>query len=270
MSEPAHHVLITGASRGIGAALAVAYAGPGTTLSLTACDVDELGSAAERARALGAAVRARALDVRDGEALAGWIAERDAAAPIDLAIANAGINRPDDAPGTAPDNLRLLLETNVLGAARVVNACLPGMLARGHGQLALMSSLAGIVGFGGMASYGASKAAIRAYGQALRGDLARRGIRVSVVCPGFVTTAMAAQIEGTRMGEWSAERAARFIRRGLARDRGLVAFPPLEALGVRMLGVLPGLLLDPISRTFRYRVRDPDRATSPGDLTGCG
>jgi len=56
------------------------------------------------------------------------------------------------------------------------------------------------------------------------------------------------------MGEWSAERAARFIAKGLAKNRGLIAFPPLEALGVRLLTVLPGVLMDPIGRGFRYRV----------------
>jgi NADP-dependent 3-hydroxy acid dehydrogenase YdfG len=207
-------------------------------------------------RAEGAEVAAEVVDVRDGEAVAAWIATVDAARPLDLAIANAGVNRPDDAPGARPDNLRLLLETNVLGAARVVTACVPPMTARGRGQIALMSSLAGIVGFGGMASYGASKAAVRAYGQALRGELAPRGIKVNVICPGFVDTEMAAQVRGTRMGEWSAARAARFIERGLRRNRGLIAFPPLEAMGVRLLTVLPGLLMDPISRTFRYGVDD--------------
>lgn len=248
------HVAITGASRGIGAALARAYAAPGVCLSLTGRDRAALDAVAADVRAVGAEVVHETLDVRDVDALGAWIAAVDHDRPIDLAIANAGINRPDDAPGTPPDNLRLLLETNVLGAAHVVSLCVPRMRARGRGQLALMSSLAGITGFGGMASYGASKAAIRAYGQALRGDLAPLGIKVSVICPGFVDTEMAAQVRGTRMGEWSAERAARFIKRGLARNRGLVAFPPLEALGVRLLTLLPGVLMDPISRTFRYRV----------------
>jgi NADP-dependent 3-hydroxy acid dehydrogenase YdfG len=254
MTPAYQHVLITGASRGIGAALARAYAAPGVRLSLTGRDRAALEGVAGDARAAGAEAAYETLDVRDVEAVAGWIAAVDDARPIDLAIANAGINRPDDAPGTPPDNLRLLLETNVLGAAQLVNTCVPRMSARGRGQLALMSSLAGITGFGGMASYGASKAAIRAYGQALRGDLAPKGIRVSVICPGFVDTEMAAQVRGTKMGEWSAERAARFIKRGLARNRGLIAFPPLEAMGVRMLTILPGILMDPISRTFRYRV----------------
>jgi short-subunit dehydrogenase len=248
------HVLITGASRGIGAALARAYAVPGVRLSLAGRERIALDGVASSARAAGAEVACATLDVRDGDAVGAWIAAVDAERPIDLAIANAGINRPDDAPGAPPANLRLLLETNVLGTAHVATACAARMTARGRGQLALMSSLAGITGFGGMASYGASKAAIRAYGQALRGDLAPKGVKVSVICPGFVDTEMAAQVRGTKMGEWTAERAARFIKRGLARNRGLVAFPPLEAFGVRMLTVLPGLLMDPISRTFRYGV----------------
>ena len=254
MTVAVQHVLITGASRGIGAALARAYAAPGVRLSLSGRDTAALADVADAARADGAEVAAEVVDVRDGGAVAAWIAGAEAARPIDLAIANAGVNRPDDPPGAELDNLKLMLETNVLGVARVVNACLPAMTARGRGQLALISSLAGITGFGGMASYGASKAAIRAYGQALRADLAGRGVKVSVVCPGFVDTAMAAQVQGTKMGEWSAERAARYVERGLARNRGLIAFPPLESFGVRLLTILPGILMDPISRGFRFRV----------------
>ncbi len=213
-----------------------------------------LEAVAAATRAAGAEATAAVIDVRDRAAVADWIDAADAERPLDLAVANAGVNRPDDPFGAAPDNLRLVLETNVLGAAHVVTACVPKMTGRGRGQLALMSSLAGITGFGGMASYGASKAAIRTYGQALRGELGRRGVQVSVICPGFVDTEMAAQVQGTRMGEWSAERAARFIAKGLAKNRGLIAFPPLEALGVRLLTVLPGVLMDPIGRGFRYRV----------------
>ncbi|NBB70766.1 MAG: SDR family NAD(P)-dependent oxidoreductase [Alphaproteobacteria bacterium] len=254
MTAAGRHVLITGASRGIGAALARVYAAPGVRLSLAGRDSGALEGVAAAARSAGAEVTAAVLDVRDAAAVAEWIDAADAERPLDLAVANAGVNRPDDPFGAAPDNLRLVLETNVLGAAHVVTACVPKMTARGRGQLGLMSSLAGITGFGGMASYGASKAAIRAYGQALRGELGRRGVKVSVICPGFVDTEMAAQVQGTRMGEWSAERAARFIAKGLAKNRGLIAFPPLEALGVRLLTVLPGVLMDPIGRGFRYRV----------------
>ncbi len=254
MTAAGRHVLITGASRGIGAALARVYAAPGARLSLAGRDAAALEAVAAATRAAGAEATAAVIDVRDRAAVADWIDAADAERPLDLAVANAGVNRPDDPFGAAPDNLRLVLETNVLGAAHVVTACVPKMTGRGRGQLALMSSLAGITGFGGMASYGASKAAIRTYGQALRGELGRRGVQVSVICPGFVDTEMAAQVQGTRMGEWSAERAARFIAKGLAKNRGLIAFPPLEALGVRLLTVLPGVLMDPIGRGFRYRV----------------
>ncbi len=256
MSAAPDHVLITGASRGIGAALARAYAAPGRRLSLAGRDRAALDALARELGERGAEVHVAAVDVRDFEEVRAWIAEAAAAAPIDLAVANAGINRPDDAPGARPENLRALVDTNLMGTAHVVTAVLPGMIERGRGQIALVSSLAGIQGFGGMASYGATKAAIRGYGQALRGDLRRQGISVGVVCPGFVDTAMAAQVIGTKIGQWDADRAARFIVRGLARRRGLVAFPPLEAFGVRLLGILPGLLLDPISRTFRYGVRE--------------
>src|SRR5690349_6050841 len=181
-------ILITGASSGLGAALADAYAAPGVTLALTGRDPGRLDAVAERCRAAGAAVRGAVLDVTGRDALAAWIAEVDAATPIDLAIANAGVaaGGRDAADADADANAaRRVLATNIDGVLNTVLPLVPAMRRRRRGQIALMSSLAGFRGLPGAAAYCASKAAVRVYGEALGGPLRHDGVTVSVICPGF-------------------------------------------------------------------------------------
>ena len=127
-------VLITGASGGIGSALAQAYAAPGTTLVLHGRNEEQLAAVAERCTALGAQVRTRSLDMRDRPALQAWIAETAAALPIDLAFVNAGVNiRVDPERGTERwTEVENLIEINVLAALATVDALLPAMRARGQ------------------------------------------------------------------------------------------------------------------------------------------
>jgi short-subunit dehydrogenase len=118
------------------------------------------------------------------------------------------------------------------------------MAERGSGQIAVMSSLAAFRGFPGAPAYCASKAAVRVWGEALRGDLHRRGVAVSVICPGYVRTPMTAVNRFPMPLVLDADRAARIIRRGLARNRARIAFPwPTYAM-VRLLAALPIGLTD--------------------------
>ncbi|MBI3505448.1 MAG: SDR family NAD(P)-dependent oxidoreductase, partial [Proteobacteria bacterium] len=119
---------------------------------------------------------------------------------------------------------------------------------RGTGQIALLSSLAGFRGLPGAPAYCASKAAVRVWGEALRADWLGRGIKINVVCPGYVTTRMTAHNDFPMPFLMPAERAARIMLDGLARDRARIAFPwPLYA-AVRMIAALPPGLLDPLLR----------------------
>jgi short-subunit dehydrogenase len=229
-------ILITGASSGIGAALAEALAAPGRTLHLGGRDRARLAAVAGRCRARGASVAAQALDLRERAALGDWVR---GAAPLDLVIANAGVSggREGSAELVAI-NLQALIDT--------AEAALPAMLGRGRGQLALMSSLAGFRGMPSAPVYCAVKAAARVYGEALRARLRPAGIDVSVICPGFVATPLTAANPFPMPLLMPAERAAAIIVTGLARRRRLIAFPRRLHWVVRLLALLPAALADPL------------------------
>jgi short-subunit dehydrogenase len=243
------HVLITGASSGIGAALAHRFARPGTKLSLTGRDPTRLRQVSERCGNASADAQWQAMDITDAHVVGQWIMDCDTVQPVDLVIANAGIG------GSAvivPDSGEMLaaahdiVATNILGVANTVIPLLPRFVVRGNGHVVIMSSLAGYVGLPQSPLYSASKAAVRVYGQALRRLLAPGGIRVTVVCPGFVETPMSATVPGLRPLLWSVERAAARIERGIARNEREIRFPWILATLARMAEALPPALVDPI------------------------
>lgn len=253
MSSP-RRILITGASGAIGGALAQEYAGHGVTLFLHGRDQARLDAVAQDCRGRGARVALATFDVRDLAALRGWVARVEAEAPLDLVITNAGMNidiGPDGA-GERWEDVQALLETNVRAVLALVDAVLPSMRARGAGQLALVSSLAAWFGLPVTPSYCASKAAIKAYGEALRSWLAPEGVRVNVIMPGYVASPMCHAMPGPKPFLMTPERAARIIRRGLARNRARIVFPFWLAFGTWWLAVLPAGLSGRIVRWVGY------------------
>jgi len=235
MHKPAS-ILITGASRGIGAALARTYAAHGKHLALIARDEEQLGRVAADCERRGARCTVLPADVTDDALMEKRIAEAHAAAPLDLVIANAGVA----AGGSeTPERTRGIFSVNVDGTINTILPAIAAMRPRGRGQIAVMSSLAAFLGLPGAAAYCASKGAVRLYAEALRAELAETGIGVTAICPGFVRTAMT---EGQAFPQplvVDPDRAAQLIRRGLARNPPLIAFPwPLYA-AARMTGRLP-------------------------------
>jgi short-subunit dehydrogenase len=237
-------ILITGASSGIGEALALAYAGAGVRLALTGRDVARLDAIADACRARGARVETARLDVADGAAMQTQLTRWDDFEPIDFVIANAGISAGTGGGGETEAQLRAITAVNVDGVINTVAPLLPRMIARGRGQLALMSSLAGFRGVAGAPAYCASKAWVRVYGESLRLEHAPQGIRVSVICPGFVRSRMTAVNKFPMPFLMDAERAARIIQRGLAANRGRIAFPWPMVAAVWLFNTLPVRLTD--------------------------
>jgi short-subunit dehydrogenase len=254
-------IVITGATSGIGAALAREYAREGARLALTGRNPERLEGIAAECRALGAReVRTAALDVRDRRTIEDWLGACAAVEAPDLVIANAGLMTGTKAGAALEpaDAAYRVAETNVLGVLNTLQPVLPGMVARGKGQIAIIASIAGFTPVADAPVYAASKAAMLSYGLSLRAALRRHGVRVSVVCPGYVATPMTAQIDGEKPFLMSAEEAARRIRRGLARDRAVISFPFLIAWLTRLGGVLPDGLRRWSSRNYRFTVASPE------------
>ncbi len=247
---PPSSTLITGGSSGIGAALARAYAAPGVNLALTGRNAQRLERVAADCRNVGATVRSRALDVLERERLATWMLEVDAAAPLDLVVANAGVSAGTGGGGEDETQTRRMLEINVDGVVNTVMPAIGLMRPRRRGQIAIMASLAAFRGFPGAPAYCASKAAVRVWGEALRGHLHRDGIGVSVICPGYIKTPMT-DVNRFRMPMlMEADEAARIIHGGLARNKARIAFPwPMYAL-VRLISALPPAVIDPLLRAM--------------------
>lgn len=247
---PPTSILITGASSGLGAALAEAYAAPGTRLFLGGRDASRLAAVAHAAGERGAEVAVSVVDVTESAAMEDWIAASDDAAPLDLVIANAGISAGTAGrDGAEPaDQVRAVFATNLDGVINTVQPAVARMEARGRGQVALISSLAGYRGLPSAPSYCASKAAVKVYGEALRGALRAKGVRISVVCPGYVRTPLTAVNDFPMPFLMDADRAAAIIRAGLAVDKARIAFPWPMAAAVWLLQTLPPALTDPLLR----------------------
>ena len=258
-------IVITGASSGIGAALAERLAGPGRLLCLLGRDSGRLDALAARCAAKGAETRVASLDVRDSDTLRATLETCERARPIDLLIVSAGIlegrgadERVEDAAGA-----RRVIETNLLAAMESVAAVLPGMRQRRRGDIILVSSLAAFVPLPDAPAYSASKAALLSYGLALRDALVEDGIRVIVACPGFVATPMARIHIGNRPGEMSAEAAAERIIEGWRRDRPIVGFPLVASWLSRLSLLVPERLRRRNMRSTRFHVAANQRKT-PG------
>jgi NADP-dependent 3-hydroxy acid dehydrogenase YdfG len=208
-----------------------------------------LSAVAEACRARGASVDAQALDVADREAMAAWIASRERAVPLDLVIANAGISAGlGENSGDAGEKTRRIFAINVDG---VLNTALPAMeifRARRRGHIALVSSLAGFRGIGGAPAYGATKAAVKVWGEGLRGALAHENVGVSVICPGFVVSRMTDVNTFHMPFLMPVDKASAIIRRGIAVNKGRIAFPWPMLAAVWFLALLPGALADALTR----------------------
>lgn len=243
-----HSVVVTGASAGLGEALARAYAAPGVVLGLTGRDPARLEACAHACREAGAEVLTAILDVRDTDAMNDWLGCFDDTHPIDLLIANAGIASTLSSSRDWEDLARTsaVFNTNFFGALHTMLPVIERMRARKRGQIAMVCSLAAVRGMAVSPAYCASKSALRAYGESVRPLLNRDHVSLSIILPGFVRTAMSETFPGGKPFMWSADRAALFIRRKLASHRKVIAFPRLLSFGMSLVRAAPAWLGDMI------------------------
>jgi short-subunit dehydrogenase len=236
-------VLITGASSGVGRALALACAAPATTLHLTGRDGARLEATAQACRTRGAEVCAAVLDVRDAAAMADWVA---GAGPIALVVANAGISagtgdgRPEGAAQARAIfavNLDGMLNT-VLPALEVMREQRPDAAGL-RGRIAVVASVAAFVGAPGAPAYCASKAAADAWTVAAATTARQAGVQMTSICPGYIRTAMTERNRFPMPGLMDADRAAQIILRGVAAGRRRVTFPWWMGAAARVIDLLP-------------------------------
>lgn len=240
------HIVITGASSGLGEALAKAYAASGITLGLIARRSDKLEELAALCRSKGATVWLTTLDVTDKNAMAQTLLARDGECPIDLLIANAGISAGTFGRGESETQARAIFATNLDGVLNSIFPVLARMKERKNGQVALMASLAGFRGFPTAPAYCASKAAVRIYGEGLRGEYKRHNVEINVICPGYVRTPMTAVNDFPMPFLMDAEKAVQIIINGLRANKARIAFPWPTAFAAWLLGALPPALTDPL------------------------
>lgn len=221
------HILITGASSGIGAALARHYASsmPGISLSLFGRNAARLHAVADECGDKGAKVSEHIADITNQQEMHGRITALDESMAVDIVIANAGISGGTGGGGESVRQAREIFDVNLYGVLNTIDPLIPRMTRRRSGHLALMSSLAGFSGWPGAPAYSASKAAVRFYGEALHGSLAKYGIKVSVICPGFIDTPMTAVNDYAMPFMITAEKSAKIIAKGLENNKSRIAFP---------------------------------------------
>ena len=249
------NALITGASSGLGRAIALELARGGTRVVLTARREAALDTLATEIRAAGGTADVRVLDVTDVRAVIEIVRGMDAeVGGFDLVLANAGIGAASPAPGLSWEELESSLQVNVVGALATLWAGMGPMVARGRGTLAGMSSLAALRGLPGTGAYCAGKACLSTFLETLRVDLCRTKLRVVDLRPGYVRTEMTAVNEGPMPFLLEVDDAARRCVRALERGTPVFAFPRRAALLVRLISLLP--------RPLFHRVAGP-KASDP-------
>jgi len=249
-------VFLTGASSGIGEALARHYAARGATLGLFARRASELERLA--AALAPASVATYAGDVRDADALARAGADFTARFGVpDVVIANAGISRGalTDEPGDLP-TFRAVMDTNVLGIVHTFAPFVAAMREARAGALVGIASVAGFRGIPGSGAYSASKAAAITYLESLRVELVGSGVAVVTVCPGFIETPLTARNPYAMPFILTADKAARLIARAIARRRRFYVLPWQMAWLGRLLKVAPRFLYDRVLAGRKRKPRD--------------
>jgi short-subunit dehydrogenase len=245
-------IAITGASSGLGRALAIAYANPGVTLHLTGRNAGRLADVAATCRNLGATVLETLADVTDREAMENWISQ---AGSLNLVIANAGISGgPGHANAEPPERIRAILATNIDGALNTVLPAIAAMSkqplgANGNrGRIACIGSIAGLIALPTSPTYSAAKAALDFWVSATAPNLAKDGIALTMIRPGFIRTPMTARNPYKMPGIIDADQAAAKIQAGLAAGKSHITFPYWFGFAARIGNLMPKSIFNNVQK----------------------
>lgn len=241
----------TGAGKGIGRAVVLELARQGWVVAASSRTVADLQALAAEAQRAGGIVEAFPVDVGDEAAVASTVAAiEERLGPIDLAILNAGTHIPVSVADFSSGPFRDLMETNFMGTVYGLCAVIPRFVARRSGHVCVVASVAGYRGLPTAGAYGASKAALINLCEALKPELDRAGVRISLVNPGFVKTPLTDKNAFKMPFLIDAETAARRIVAGLAAGRFEITFPRRFTWGLKLLRCLPYALYFALTRTM--------------------
>lgn len=248
-------LFLTGASSGIGEALAIALAKKGAVLGLVARRKELLEKLKKDCEKVGGTARVFALDVTDDDAM--LVAVNDFIHEfehIDILIANAGIGGNNkETRELQPLAVKKVIDINLLGAVNAVHAVLPEMKRRGRGHLVAISSLAGFRGLPKSAAYSASKAGMTAFFESVRLDVKHLGIDVTIIQPGFIRTPLTAGREKKMPYLMELNDAIPLFVKAIEKKKRFAAFPWQLATIVRAGKFMPAWLYDRIAGKARYR-----------------
>ena len=259
MSKTARRAILTGASTGIGLALARELARRGYALALLARRADLLDELAAELTSRGTPAIAFPCDVADREAVRDAVAKGTEAlgGPFDLAVANAGVSIPTHATKFNLDDAEQTIRTNVLGMMVLYDAVVPSMIERRSGRFAGVASIAGLRGLPTAGPYSASKAAMHAFLESARVELVPYGGGVTIVNPGFVATPMTEKNRFRMPLLMQPGDAAAVIADGIEAGRRLVEFPRPMSLLMRFVRILPDAVYERVMVPYARRKMDP-------------
>jgi len=248
-------VFLTGASSGIGEALAFAMAEKSAVVGLFARREKLLRPIADKIESNGGTARYFAGDVTDKESLFEFAEKlRSEFGKIDIMIANAGIGGNNEKTRRLePDAVAKVVNINLLGAVNSVSAVLPDMLEHGKGQLVAVSSLAGIRGLPKSAAYCASKSGMTAFFESVRLDVQNRGISVTIIQPGFIKTPLTSGRENKMPFIMELEDSMPLFLKAIEKKKKFASFPWQLATIVRLAKIFPTWLYDQIGGGVKYR-----------------
>ncbi len=240
-------IVITGASSGLGYELALQYSNPHSRLILMGRNSDQLDKIANLCNEKGATTHIIVVDIRDKVNMAKYLTKFCEQYGVDVAVACAGVSAGTlDGPESS-SQVEIIFDTNINGVLNTIMPLLPYMIARRSGSIAIISSMAGIVGLSSAPSYSASKACVRVFGEALRGYLKQYNVNMTVVIPGYIKTPMTDVNNFPMPFMVSAKKAAKKIIKAISNNKGVIAFPTITYIILKCLSCLPHQLINYIN-----------------------
>ncbi len=247
MSTNKKVIIITGASSGLGKALAIQYANESSLLFLFGRSSPKLEEVASICRSHHAKVSTIICDVQDTQKISNYIENIATNHKIDIVISCAGVSAGTLTKPETFKQVEKIFSTNLNGSLNVIMHALPSMVKHKHGSIVIISSMAGLIGLSSAPAYSASKAAVKIFGDGLRAYLKQFHIQVSVVIPGYIDTPMTAINKFPMPFKISASDAAKIIVKKVSEKHGLIVFPKLTYFALKLINLLPYGLIDYIN-----------------------